>query len=238
VLSRPRGADFRDFLLHGCLSVSSWLVITSTGRTPRLGSRETRSKDMGTISVFESVTLDGVVQGVGRADEDTRGGFEHGGWGEGFADEVIGRFVGSRMGRTGALLFGRRTYEDLLGHWTSVPDPNPFTEALVNQRKYVVSRDAATALAYPHTTLVTGDITEAVSGLKRDVGGTITVLGSGELVRSLHAGGLVDEYVLLIHPIVLGSGTRLFGPAERADLVLEESVASTTGVVIACYRAK
>ncbi|WP_304454748.1 dihydrofolate reductase family protein [Nocardiopsis sp. YSL2] len=193
---------------------------------------------MGEISVFESVTLDGVLQGVGRPDEDTRGGFGHGGWGDGFADEVIGRFVGSRMEGTGALLFGRRTYEDLLGHWTSVPETNPFTEVLVNQRKYVASRDADTALAYPHSTPVTGDVTEAVSGIKRDVEGTITVLGSGELVRSLHAGGLVDEYVLLIHPIVLGSGTRLFGAADRADLVLEESVTSTTGVVIARYRAK
>ncbi|MFE3456410.1 dihydrofolate reductase family protein [Nocardiopsis aegyptia] len=191
---------------------------------------------MGTISVFESLTLDGVVQGVGRPDEDTRGGFEHGGWGEGFADEVIGRFVGSRMAGTGALLFGRRTYEDLLDHWTSVPDPNPFTEALVNQRKYVVSRDAATELTYPNSTLVSGDVAEAVAGIKRDVEGTITVLGSGELVRSLHEAGLVDEYVLLIHPIVLGSGTRLFGAGARTDLVLEESVTSTTGVVIACYR--
>ena len=193
---------------------------------------------MGKISVFESVTLDGVLQGVGRADEDTRGGFDHGGWGDGFADEVIGRFVGSRMGGTGALLFGRRTYEDLLDHWTSVPDPNPFTEVLVSQRKYVASREAATELAYPNSTLLTGDVSEAAAQLKRDVEGTITVLGSGELVRSLHAGGLVDEYVLLIHPIVLGSGTRLFGEGDRADLVLEESVTSTTGVVIACYRAK
>ncbi|GAB2504728.1 dihydrofolate reductase family protein [Nocardiopsis aegyptia] len=193
---------------------------------------------MGTISVFESLTLDGVVQGVGRPDEDTRGGFEHGGWGEGFADEVIGRFVGSRMAGTGALLFGRRTYEDLLDHWTSVPDPNPFTEALVGRRKYVVSRDAATELAHPNSTLVSGDVAEAVNRIKRDVEGTITVLGSGELVRSLHAAGLVDEYVLSIHPIVLGSGTRLFGAGARTDLVLEESVTSTTGVVIACYRTK
>ncbi len=193
---------------------------------------------MGAISVFESVTLDGVMQGVGRADEDTRAGFRHGGWGDGYADEVIGGFVGASIGRTTAMLFGRRTYEDLLGYWTSVPEPNPFTEALVGQQKYVVSRDAGTEPAYPRTTLLPGEANQTVAALKRDVEGTIVVLGSGELVRSLQATGLVDEYVLLIHPIMLGSGTRLFGRGERADLELEESVTATTGVVVARYRVK
>ncbi|UYQ60965.1 dihydrofolate reductase family protein [Streptomyces peucetius] len=193
---------------------------------------------MGVISVFESVTLDGVMQGVGRADEDTRGGFHHGGWGEGYADEVIGRFAGSSIGRTTAMLFGRRTYDDLLGYWTSVPEPSPFTEALVNQRKYVASRHAGPRPAFPNSTLLSGEASETVTALKRDVEGVITVLGSGDLVRSLRSTGLVDEYVLLIHPIVLGAGTRLFDEGERADLVLEESLSSTTGVVIARYRVK
>ncbi|MCY9785264.1 dihydrofolate reductase family protein [Nocardiopsis sp. EMB25] len=191
---------------------------------------------MGTISVFESVTLDGVLQSVGRPDEDTRGGFRHGGWGEGYADEVIGRFAGASMGRTTAMLLGHRTYDDLLGHWTSVPEPNPFTRALLNQDKYVASRDAGAELAHPNSTLLSGEAAETVAALKRDVEGVITVLGSGELVRSLHAAGLVDEYALLIHPIVLGSGTRLFGDADRGDLVLRESVTSTTGVVMARYQ--
>lgn len=190
---------------------------------------------MGTISVFENVTLDGVMQAPGRADEDTRGGFRHGGWGVGYSDEVIGKFAGAAMGRTAAMLFGRRTYDDLLAYWTSMAEPNPFTEALVNGRKYVVSRDADARLGYPNSTLLAGDARVAVARLKDEVDGVINVLGSGELVRTLRAAGLVDEYVLLIHPIVCGSGTRLFGEGERADLTLLEAVTSTTGVVIARY---
>jgi dihydrofolate reductase len=197
-----------------------------------------RRIEMGILSAFESVTLDGVMQGPGRADEDTRGGFRHGGWGDGYADEVIGRIAGEGMASTGAMLFGRRTYEDVLGFWTSTPEPNPFVEHLVRQQKYVVSRDAETNLAFPNSTLLVGDATDTVASLKNEVDGVIRVIGSGELVRSLHTAGLIDEYLLLIHPIVLGSGTRLFGDGDRADLRLEESVTSTTGVVIARYRAE
>ncbi|MEV0970350.1 dihydrofolate reductase family protein [Microtetraspora glauca] len=193
---------------------------------------------MGTISVFESVCVDGVMQGPGRADEDTRGGFLHGGWGIGYTDEVIGKFVGSGMGRATAMLFGRRTYDDLLGHWTTVTGPNPFTEVLVNSRKYVASREAGNELAYPDSTLLVGEAADTVARLKDEVDGVIRVIGSGELVRSLHAAGLIEEYVLLIHPIVLGSGTRLFGEGERTDLTLQEAIIATTGVVIARYRVK
>lgn len=191
---------------------------------------------MGTITAFESITLDGVMQGLGRPDEDTRGGFHHGGWGIAYADEVIGNFAGSGMGTTAALLFGHRSYTDLLRHWTSVDEPNPFTDSLVNQQKYVVSRDAAAELEYPNSTLLAGEAAETVARLKADLNGGITILGSGELVRSLHAAGLIDEYVLLTHPIVLGSGTRLFGDGDRTNLTLEESLTSTTGVVIGRYR--
>lgn len=190
---------------------------------------------MGTISIFESITLDGVMQGPGRPDEDVRGDFAHGGWGEGYADEAIGRFCAEGMGTTAALLFGRRTYDDLLQHWTSVTNPNPFTEVLVTQQKYVASRNADTTLDHPHSTLLAGDAVETVARLKQEVDGTITVLGSGELVRSLHRAGLIDDYLLLIHPLVLGSGTRLFGDGERADLTLTSAETSTTGVVLARY---
>ncbi|QYC40898.1 hypothetical protein Nocox_16425 [Nonomuraea coxensis DSM 45129] len=192
---------------------------------------------MGTISVFVNVGLDGVMQGPGRADEDTRGGFRHGGWGVGYADQVIGTYVAERSGAA-AMLFGRRTYDDVLGYWTSVGEPNPFTETLVNTPKYVASRRAGAGLAHPNSTLLAGEAAETVARLKERVDGVITVLGSGELVRSLHAAGLVEEYVLLIHPIVLGSGTRLFGEGERTDLTLEETITATTGVVIARYRTK
>lgn len=191
---------------------------------------------MGTITAFESISLDGVMQGPGRQDEDTRGGFRHGGWGIDYADEVIGNFAATGMGTTVAMLFGHRTYDDLLQHWTSVTEPNPYTDALVNQQKYVVSRNSATELAYPNSTLLAGEAAETVARLKDDITGGITILGSGELVRALHAAGLVDQYVLMIHPTVLGSGTQLFGDADRANLKLEESLSSTTGVVIGRYR--
>jgi dihydrofolate reductase len=193
---------------------------------------------MGRVTAFESITLDGVMQAPGRADEDERNGFHHGGWATGFDDETMMRFTGESMAGTEALLFGRRTYEDLLGYWTSTPEPNPFTDILVKQQKYVVSRSDTTDLPYPNSTLVAGSATATVANLRDEVDGGITVLGSGELVRSLHAAGLVDDYVLLIHPIVLGTGTQLFGAAERTDLALQESVTTSTGVVLARYSTR
>ncbi|HZA02986.1 MAG TPA: dihydrofolate reductase family protein, partial [Propionibacteriaceae bacterium] len=185
---------------------------------------------MATITAFENVTLDGVMQSPGRADEDTRGGFAQGGWADGYADEVSMQFAGEGMSRKGGLLFGRRTYQDLLGYWTTTPDPNPFTEVLIDSRKYVVSRSAEVDLAYPNSTLLAGDAAATVAALKDRVDADLTVLGSGELVRTLHAARLIDAYVLLIHPIVLGSGTRLFGEADRRNLTLERSIPTTTGV--------
>ena len=190
---------------------------------------------MGQISAVESVTLDGVMQGLGRADEDTRGGFTHGGWGDGYQDHVSMEFMGEGMTGGGALLFGRRTYEDLLAYWTSNTEPNPFTEYLVHAQKYVVSRSDGTKLSYPNSTLLAGDAAETVHRLRNEFDGDITVLGSGELVRSLDTVGLIDEYVLQIHPIILGSGTRLFGESDRSDLTLERTVQTTTGVIIAQY---
>ena len=193
---------------------------------------------MATITAFENVTLDGVMQSPGRADEDTRGGFAQGGWADGYADEVSMQFAGEGMSRKGGLLFGRRTYQDLLGYWTTTPDPNPFTEVLIDSRKYVVSRSAEVDLAYPNSTLLAGDAAATVAALKDRVDADLTVLGSGELVRTLHAARLIDAYVLLIHPIVLGSGTRLFGEADRRNLTLERSIPTTTGVLIAQFRAQ
>ncbi|GAB3401128.1 dihydrofolate reductase family protein [Schumannella luteola] len=200
---------------------------------------------MARISVTESVTLDGVMQGLGRADEDTRGGFDRGGWGDGYQDEASMRFMGEGMAEQGVMLFGRRTYDDVLGHWTAVTESNPFTEHLVNATKYVVSRSSHTQLAYPNSTLLAGDAVETVGRLKGEVDGAISIIGSGELVRALHAAGLVDEFTLQIHPIVLGAGTRLFadgdaerGAVARADLVLERSVVTSTGLIIAQYSVR
>lgn len=190
---------------------------------------------MATICATESITLDGVMQGLGRSDEDVRGGFAHGGWGDGYQDHVAMEFMAEGMTDDGVMLFGRRSYEDLLRHWTAVTEPNPFTDHLTRVPKYVVSRSADTRLDYPHSTLLPGEAADAVAVLKKELDGDISVIGSGELVRALHAAGLLDTYVLLIHPITLGSGTRLFAEGDRRDLRLERSVATTTGVIIARY---
>ncbi|WP_370324666.1 dihydrofolate reductase family protein [Euzebya sp.] len=189
---------------------------------------------MPTITTFLSTTLDGVVQAPGRPDEDRRGGFAHGGWAAGYADEVSMAFAGEGMARGGPLLLGRRTYEDLLGFWTTTPEPNPFTDVLVAAPKLVVSRSARTALGYPNSTLLAGEATSSVAALGDEVG-DLTVLGSIELVTALEAAGLVDTHILSIHPIVLGSGRRLFTGTVRRDLRLQRSITTTTGVIIAVY---
>lgn len=190
---------------------------------------------MGTIRVYESVTLDGVMQSPGRPDEDTRGGFVHGGWAVGYDDDVLRTFTGAAMAESTGLLLGLRTYEDLLRHWTSVPEPNAFTDALVGAPKHVVSRDGSTHLRYPNSTLHVGDAHLTVRRLRESWEGTLTVLGSGELVVALDAAGLVDEYVLLIYPILLGSGHRLFSDEHRKDLRLVAAVPTTTGVLACRY---
>ena len=191
---------------------------------------------MSKIVVFESLTLDGVAQAPGRTDEDRRGGFERGGWATSYADPVLGRVAGESMGHTGALLLGRRTYEDFYSYWPHQTD-NPFTEVLNNTRKYVASRTLAEPLPWSNSTRLKGDAAEAVARLKEQPGKDIVVLGSVELVQSLMQRNLVDEYVLLIHPLVLGSGRRLFtDQGSFTALRLVDSKATTTGVVIATYQ--
>lgn len=189
---------------------------------------------MSTITVFESVTLDGVMQGLGRADEDTRGGFTQGGWGNGYQDEVLMKYAGEGMSQGPGLLFGHRTYTDVLGYWSSI-GPNPFVDSLLGSDKFVVSRSADTELAYPNSELLGGDAVQTVAALKERYGRDLMIMGSGELVRTLHAAGLVDRYALQVYPIVLGSGTRLFGDGDRVNLTLERSIPTTTGVLIAEY---
>lgn len=189
---------------------------------------------MSTITVFESVTLDGVMQGLGRADEDTRGGFTQGGWGNGYQDEVLMKYAGEGMSQGPGLLFGHRTYTDVLGYWSSI-GPNPFVDSLLGSDKFVVSRSAGTELAYPNSELLGGDAVQTVAALKERYGRDLMIMGSGELVRTLHAAGLVDRYALQVYPIVLGSGTRLFGDGDRVNLTLERSIPTTTGVLIAEY---
>ncbi|HEY2671318.1 MAG TPA: dihydrofolate reductase family protein [Rugosimonospora sp.] len=195
---------------------------------------------MGKVVVVENVTLDGVMQAPGGADEDMRGGFPYGGWGRPYADRVMAAKMG--LGRDGnedgGMLFGRRTYQQFYGFWSGQTDGNPYTEVLNRRHKYVASRTLAEPLPWENSSLLKGDASDAVAALKRDVAGDLVVLGSGELVRSLARSGLVDVYTLSIHPLTLGTGTRLF--AEGTDAYgtweLVDAVPTTTGVIIATYR--
>jgi dihydrofolate reductase len=191
---------------------------------------------MGRIVVVENVTLDGVMQAPGRPDEDRRGGFARGGWAVPYMDAVVGRVMGEDMARGGALLFGRRTYDDFFAYWPRQAD-NPFTPVLNERRKYVASRTLDEPLPWGNSTLLKGEAADTVADLKLGSDENLTVMGSGELVQSLERQDLVDEYLLLIHPLVLGAGRRLFPEDSRpATLHLLEATPTTTGVLIARYR--
>jgi len=189
------------------------------------------------IVVFMSLTLDGVIQAPGRPDEDRRGGFEHGGWGQPYADAEMGKAAAENGATTDGILLGRRTYEDFYAVWPNQTD-NPYTEVLNNTQKYVASTTLKEPLPWMNSTLLEGDAVDAVARLKHQPGKDIVVLGSGELVQSLMRGRLVDQYVLLIHPLILGSGRHLFtDTGSRAALELVDTRTTSTGVVIATYKA-
>lgn len=188
------------------------------------------------VLVVNHVSLDGVLQGPGRPDEDPRQGFRQGGWAKRAAeDPAIGALLGDRMGPGFSWLFGRRSYEDMLGHWNEVG--GPFKDGLNQTLKYVASSNPDTQLPWPNSTLLTGNVPAAVASLREQPGGHLVIMGSGQLVRSLLPHGLVDEMVLMIHPVVLGSGQRLFGQAEqKISLTLVDSATTSTGVIVATYR--
>jgi dihydrofolate reductase len=176
------------------------------------------------------------MQAPGRPDEDRRGGFEHGGWAAPFADPVMGKVAAESTGTTGDLLFGRRTYEGFLAVWPNRTD-NPFTAVLNNTQKYVASTTLLEPLPWKNSVLLKGDAAEAVARLKEQPGKDFVILGSGELVRSLMRNNLIDEFVLQIHPLVLGAGRRLFTDAGSfASLRLVGTKTTSTGVVIATYQ--
>ena len=193
---------------------------------------------MSRIVAFTSVTLDGVMQAPGRPDEDTRGGFEHGGWAAPYSDEAMGKVSAESMAETGALLFGRRTYEDFYGFWPNQQD-NPFTDVLNDARKFVASRSLEEPLPWQNSAILAGDAADAVAKLKKEPGKDIVILGSGELIRSLLSRRLIDRFVLLIHPLVLGTGRRLFGDdGSNVELRLMETKTTPKGVVIATYETQ
>lgn len=188
------------------------------------------------LSVVNFVTLDGVMQGPGDPDEDRSGGFEHGGWVAPYLDETWGRFAAEGIGEGDSLLFGRKTYEKMAAYWPHQPDDDPIAATMNRFTKYVVSRTLEN-LDWKNSELIKGDVVTEVTKLKDQPGKNITVLGSGELLQTLIGADLIDEYVLLLCPLVLGEGKRLFkdgGP--MASLKLVESKATTTGALILTYR--
>lgn len=189
---------------------------------------------MGKVTVICNLTLDGVLQAPGGADEDRRGGFPHGGWAAPYASDGMGRLLGRPGdGTPEAMLFGRRTYEQFFSFWPK-QEANPYTEHLNRMRKYVVSRTRAEPLPWANSTLISGDVAGRIAALKQET--PLILMGSGALVRSLLPHGVIDEFHLLIHPLVLGCGQRLFDDGVQASLHLTGTEVTTTGIVITSYR--
>ena len=190
------------------------------------------------LTTTTHVSLDGVMQGLGGADEDRRGGFERGGWALPLFDNEAATFLDQVYQRADAFLFGRRTYEIFAGYWGVMdPSENAIAEALNTRPKYV----ASTTLTDPQwadTTVLSGDVAAAIGELKAKPAGELQVHGSGALIRWLLDNDLVDELNLFICPVVVGQGTRLF-PDTGQDRALElvESRATPSGVTIQVYRA-
>jgi dihydrofolate reductase len=189
---------------------------------------------MGRLVVVNHVTLDGVMQAPARPDEDRRSGFDRGGWAAANADAVMGEAIGARMSADGELLLGRRTYEDMASVWPHRPADDRYAKVINARRKHVASRTLREPLEW-NATLLDGDVPAAVAALRErtDLG----ILGSGELIHSLMPHGLIDEYLLLIHPLVFGTGRRMFPDGSAAAaLRLVDTVTTGTGVIIATYR--
>jgi dihydrofolate reductase len=188
------------------------------------------------LRVIEFLSLDGVMQAPGAPEEDTEGGFQHGGWQRPYFDDVLSASAAEGMAATDTYLFGRKTYEAMAAYWPTVSDDDPFARSLNGTPKYVASRTLR-SVEWQNSTLIKGDVVEAVGKLKEQRGRNIAVLGSGELVRTLIEHDLVDEYFLAVFPVVLGSGKRLFRETDQiTKLSLVDSTATSTGGALLTYR--
>ncbi|HJU88520.1 MAG TPA: dihydrofolate reductase family protein [Gemmatimonadaceae bacterium] len=188
------------------------------------------------LIVAEFITLDGVIQAPGGADEDTDGGFTHGGWTMPYWHDDIGAHFFQAMSKADALLLGRKTWEIHGGAFEPTPPGDPFADALNGIRKYVVSTTLESASAWRNSTIIRRDVAESIRKLKQQPGKSILVDGSSVLNRTLAEQDLVDEYSLHVYPIVLGTGKRLFPEGPRRDLTLVEASPLPTGVVFMRYR--
>jgi len=188
------------------------------------------------LVVIEFLSLDGVYQAPGGPNEDTDGGFKHGGWQRPFFDDVMGAAVTEGMAQTDAHLFGRKTYEIMAAFWPTAPSKEePIAQHLNSVEKYVASGTLQKA-EWQNSTIIR-DVAKEVAKLKEQPGKNIAVLGSGNLVQSLMVHDLVDEYSLMVFPIVLGSGKRLFPDSESTrNLRLVDSKPTSTGALMLTYQ--
>jgi len=189
------------------------------------------------VIVNEFVSLDGVVQAPGGADEDPSGGFAHGGWHLGYFDDLAQKWVVEGLTRAGGFLLGRRTYEIFAAYWPNAPEEEQvIAESLNTRPKYVASTTLTEPLEWQNSTLLQGEAVKAVAVLKQEDGADLHVIGSTELAQMLIEHGLVDEFRLMLDPVTLGGGKRIF----RDDgllraLRLVDSEVTTTGAILATY---
>jgi dihydrofolate reductase len=189
------------------------------------------------VIVHTWMTLDGVAQAPGAPEEDTSGGFQHGGWHLPYFDDTSRKWVADSYTAAGGYLFGRRTFQSLAGYWPHASEEEQVIAEPLNTRpKYVASTTLTEPLAWQHSTLLQGEVAEAVAALKGQDGGDLLVVGSTQLVQTLLAHGLVDELQLMIDPLVVGGGKGIF-PADGAlrPLRLVGSQVTTTGAILATY---
>ncbi|GHE97036.1 dihydrofolate reductase family protein [Streptomyces fumanus] len=188
------------------------------------------------IIVCTFLTLDGVMQAPGGPDEDAEGGFRHGGWQKPVDDEEVGAAIAGWYDGFDTMLLGRKTYDVFASYWPGADPGDPFTERMNGMRKYVASR-TLTSVEWRNSTLLRGDAVDAVRELKASEGGPIGVIGSGDLAQTLMRHGLVDEYRLTIHPVIIGSGKRLFADGAVPTALTPVSVSTTKGgTVVGVYR--
>ena len=191
---------------------------------------------MRNLIVHEFITLDGVIQAPGSADEDTEGGFVHGGWTLPYWHDDIGEHFSQAFAQADAFLLGRKTWQTHGAAFDPMPPGDPFGDVMNRMRKYVVSTTLDSAEGWRNSTLIRGDVVEEVRKLKEGPGKNILMDGSSVLIHTLAENDLVDEYSLHVYPLVLGSGKRLFPDGKRIDLELIESQALPTGVVFQRYQ--
>lgn len=190
------------------------------------------------VIVNEFMSLDGVAQAPGGAEEDTSGGFAHGGWHMRYMeDELARKWVLESILAAGGFLLGRRTYEIFAAYWPKAPEEEQvIAEPLNTKPKYVVSTTLTKPLDWQNSALVEGDVAAAVAALKQEDGGDLHVIGSTELVRTLIEHDLVDAFRLMIDPVVLGGGKRIFrGDGSLKPLRLVDGQVTSTGAILATY---